>query len=172
MIPQTLGRATSSWLRWVAALAWGSACIVSPPLGEPRVFDSPPFYFPDGITPSPNADVIVQLDLLESVELTADIFDWDDGDTLTYSWTLLRGDFETVSTGLLTNPSRVGNAFAYAVPPVRVESCGLLLTRDNDVVVVRLDIRDTIPESQRPAAGADTYRIVIEWRIVGRGTCP
>lgn len=165
---------TARSTRWLVAtlFAFAAACIVPPPLGEPRIFDSPPFYFPDGINPSPNSDVILQLDLTESVELTADIFDWDEGDNITYAWTVRRGDFETISSGLLSNPSRIGGAFVYAVPPVRIESCGLLLNRDNDVVVVRLDIRDTIPESQRPAVGADTYRIVIEWRVVGRGNCP
>jgi len=148
-----------------------TACPVAPPLVQPSSFDSAPFYFPDGLDPNPDEDVIVQLNQLDRVELSADIYDWDEGDTLEYVWTLRRGDLSTQSTGVLRSPTFIDGVYAYRVFPQAIESCGLLLNQENDVVTVRLEIIDTIPESQRFNPSADSYRIVISWRIVARGNC-
>lgn len=167
------GPLQSKWMARLALVCASSVpcCVLPPELSEPVATDLPPFYFPDGLDPSPLQDVLLELGDDQRVELTASIFEFDPADTLEYEWRVVRGDASTTSSGILRNPVPIGDAFAYRVPTQTITSCGILLGQDGDTATVILTVTDPIPEALRLDVAADAYRIVVVWRVVARGNC-
>jgi len=158
----------------ITALAIGATgCPIAPPLSDPIVFDSAPFLFADGVDPSVDEDVILDLATNERQTFTVDVYDWEAGDTLTYRWTLVSDDLQgSLGNGELRDPSPIGDAFAYRVPPTVIDTCGVLLGRDGDTLTLELEITDEIPEAQRFDPAADAYRLTLSWQVRASGECP
>lgn len=150
-----------------------AGCPIAPPLTDPVVFDSAPFLFPDGVDPAVDEDVILDLATRERQTFTVDVYDWDGDDVLTYRWTLVSDDLQgSLGNGELRDPSPIGDAFAFRVPPTVIDTCGVLLGRDGDTLTLELEITDEIPEAQRFDPAADAYRLSLSWRVRASGECP
>jgi hypothetical protein len=154
-----------------AALLGG--CVVPAPLFDPVVFDSPPFYFPEGVQPSTAQDVVLDLAALESQSFGLDVFEWDPNDVLLYRWTFQSRDFEgELGSGELNAPTAVGDVWVHQVESVTINTCGQFLRAEGDVVTLRLDVSDPIAPGQVFDPAATEYGFRVVWRVVGSGECP
>ena len=137
------------------------------------IFDSAPFYFPAGLVPSPSADIVLDLSAGERQSFSVDVYDWDPNDVLAYRWSFTSSDFiGELGSGELRSPSPINDAWVHRVEPVSIATCGEFLRREGDVVLLRLDVFDEIPERQRFDEFAESYQFSIGWRVVGSGECP
>lgn len=155
-----------------AACATWIACVIPAPLVDTVVFDSAPFYFPDGLRPDPATDLVLDLAAADEQNFEVQVYEWNPDDVLTYRWTFVSSDFSgELGSGELDAPASVGDAWVHQVPAVRVSGCGEFLRRDGDVLLLRLEIVDEIPVSQRFDENAVDYRFAVDWRVVASGEC-
>lgn len=157
-----------------ATVAFGmlAGCVIPAPLVDTLVFDSAPFYFPDGLVPDPSTDLVLDLAAADEQTFDVQVYEWDPDDTLTYRWTFVSSDFSgELGSGELDAPIAVGDAWVHQVPAVRVSGCGEFLRRDGDVLLLRLEVVDEIPATQRFDENAEDYSFVVDWRIVASGEC-
>ncbi len=154
------------------------ACVYTPPIRErPAPADNAPFYFPTGVTPSLDQDVVLDLTAGDTRTFGLQVFDTDPTDDLQFTWVLIVPDGSFVvpiNSGSLTGPQEIGDVFAWEVPPVVLQSCqGLagVLDSAGDMVVLQLTINDPIPEQQRFDPGAVAYQLVVRWTIEAVGNC-
>lgn len=162
--------------RWALSGLWSAqmaiSCVYAPPIRGSVDEDEAPFYFPNGVEPSPRAEVVVDLSAGAPTAFRVEIYDFDADDDLEYVWTLVTpsGPFQ-VARDELRPGQRIDDVTVYPVPELSLPACQFPLQSDGDEAAVELEIIDPIPEDERFVDEADAYRVLIRWTLRATGDC-
>lgn len=163
-------------------------CPYGPPIVEPpEPIDTPPFWFPEDVSPPNDRPVIV--DLREEgpvVFEVRNVYDFNLGDPLRVRWTYAIR--ETDGSGFVPDGTNIWNTFfegdvrpraeqpfpdvtLYEGPSIRFERCFLPMAPGFARLAVRMEILDEIAPAQQETLGREVYIVHAIWDVQIRGDC-